>query len=74
MHGTKTPRWVRRHAPGCIKFKTMWGTTRYWRETEALGRWAGGVVAASRNALKKRWGRREAQARKALARKAKELM
>ena len=34
LHGTKTARWVRRHVPGCVKFKSMWGVSRYWHEDE----------------------------------------
>jgi hypothetical protein len=41
LSGTKPTRWVRQHAPGCIKFTTKtWGTMRRWREDDVLLRWA----------------------------------
>ncbi len=46
FHGTKTPRWVRRHVPGCIKLKSCWGVSRYWREDD-VKEWAKEYKAAA---------------------------
>ena len=73
LDGERNVLWVRRHVRGHIKFTTMWGTVWYWRETESLQRWAETVVVGERKRRQKRWRKREARARKALARKTEEM-